>query len=144
MTMVVASSKLPTLVDAISATNFMTVIGLDFSEVEPWADLERGFYYGPEHVVKATIDVETIWLRSWTEPQMPQVVKDALSGVAATAEAGGAAPVATPAAPATPRGRGNTEEGAPAAGGRRRSRPRSPRAVASPDATAKKRTVYSR
>lgn len=116
MNLVVASSKLPALVDAISATNFMTVIGLDFTEVDPWTDLERGFYYGPEHVVNATIDVETIWLRSWTEPQMPQVVKDALAGVAATAEAGGAAPVATPAAPATPRGRGNTEEGATSRG----------------------------
>ena len=117
MSLIVASSKLPALVDAISSTNFMTVIGLDFSETDAWTDLERGFYYGPDHVVKATVDVETIWLRSWTEPLMPQAVKDTLTGAAATAE-GSSAPAAVP-APATPRGRGNSEEGATSRGGGR-------------------------
>jgi hypothetical protein len=117
MSLIVASSKLPALVDAISSTNFMTVIGLDFSEADAWTDLERGFYYGPDHVVKATVDVETIWLRSWTEPLMPQAVKDTLTGAAATAE-GSPAPAAVP-APATPRGRGNSEEGATSRGGGR-------------------------
>src|SRR5207248_669255 len=72
LTLIVASSGLPALINAISRTNFMTVIGLDFAEIDPWADLDRGYYYGSDHVVRAVVKVETVWLRSWTEAMMPQ------------------------------------------------------------------------
>ena len=40
LTLVVSASRLPELFDIFAATNFMTVIGLNLSEVDPWADLE--------------------------------------------------------------------------------------------------------
>jgi hypothetical protein len=100
--LVVSSAGLPQLINAISRTNFMTVIGLDFSEVDPWADMEKGYYYGPDHVVRAIVKVETVWLRSWTEALMPQAYKDLLTGTSSEASSP-AAPA--PAAPQTSRGR---------------------------------------
>jgi hypothetical protein len=68
---IVASDRVQTLLSALSQTNFMTVIDLDMENVDVWAELGDGYYYGPDHVVKATIMVETIWLRSWMTPYMP-------------------------------------------------------------------------
>lgn len=78
LTVVASSSRLPELINAISNTNFMTVIDCDLTEVDPWADLEKGYYYGSEHVVRAKLVIETIWLRSWILPMMPDTVRDYL------------------------------------------------------------------
>jgi hypothetical protein len=75
---VVSSARLPELMSAISRSNFMTVTGIEFTEMDPWADLEQGYYYGTEPVVRARLHLETVWLRSWTMPLMPDVVKDAI------------------------------------------------------------------
>jgi hypothetical protein len=75
LTLVVSSARLPELINAISRTNFMSVIGLTLSEVDPWAELAQGFYYGPEHVVRAEVKVESVWLRSWVAPLMPDDFK---------------------------------------------------------------------
>lgn len=106
LSLVVASSKLPEVVNAISRTNFMTVVGMDFHEIDPWADLDQGYYYGAEHVVRADLRIETIWLRSWTEPLMPQAYKDL---VAPSAEAVAAAAPSPPPAPAA-RGKGSAPD----------------------------------
>lgn len=79
MTLVVSSSRLPELLNAFARTNFMTVTDVDLSDVDVWADLDAGFFYGSEHVVRAKIMVETIWLRSWTVPFMPPDVRGYLS-----------------------------------------------------------------
>lgn len=84
MVVVVSSARLTELINAISRTNFMTVIGLDFEDVDVWADLEQGYYYGPEHVVRATVRIETIWLRSWTSPLMPPSIRLAMTGTEAS------------------------------------------------------------
>ena len=101
LSLVVSSAGLPALINAISRTNFMTVIGLDFVEIDPWADLDKGYYYGPDHVVRAVVNIETIWLRSWTEPLMPQSYRDLIAGAPA---AEGSVPAAN--VPTTSRGRG--------------------------------------
>ena len=76
---VVASSQdLPAFIDAIGKTNYMTVTDVDLDEVDVWGDLEQGFYYGGEHVVRASITIESVWLRSWLSPLMPDSVKTAL------------------------------------------------------------------
>lgn len=81
MRLVVSSERLPALFDALARTNYMTVVDLDLKELDAWADLRAGYYYGSEHVVEATIRVETVWLRSWTGPLMPQSVRTALGVV---------------------------------------------------------------
>jgi len=73
---VVASSKdLPRFIDAIGKTNYMTVTDLDIQEVDVWNDLEEGYFYGEDHTVRATMMIETVWLRSWMAPLMPDPVK---------------------------------------------------------------------
>jgi hypothetical protein len=90
MTLIVSSARLPDLVNAIARTNFMTVIGLQFEEVDIWPDLEQGYYYGLDHVIRATLDIETVWLRDWTAPLMPPRIRGALTGSEAEPDFGGA------------------------------------------------------
>lgn len=78
---VVSSERLPVLFDALARTNYMSVIDLDTRAIDSWADLRAGYYYGTEHVVEATIRIETVWLRSWTGPWMPMTVRTALNVV---------------------------------------------------------------
>ncbi|MBL8761396.1 MAG: hypothetical protein JNL50_08860 [Phycisphaerae bacterium] len=76
---IVDSSMIPRLFDAFAQTNFMTITDIDLAEVDPWSELERGFYYGDSSVVKATLEVETVWLRSWMKPWMPKVIRERLA-----------------------------------------------------------------
>jgi hypothetical protein len=78
MTVIVSSARLQDFLEAIPRTNFMTVTDLDLAEVNAWDDLKRGYYYGPEHVVRATVGIETVWLRSWTSGYMPSQMKSVL------------------------------------------------------------------
>lgn len=87
MTLIVASSRIPELFDALARTNFMTVLDADITEVDPYEHLAQGYYYGEDHVVQLRLQIETIWLRSWTVPLMPPPVRNNL-GVVAQAEGG--------------------------------------------------------
>ena len=78
LTLVVSSAKLPLFFDAVARTNFMTVTGIAMEKVDSWADLANGYYYGDENVVRVLVDIETIWLRSWTEQYFPKAVRAAL------------------------------------------------------------------
>lgn len=75
---VVAPAKLPQLLNALASTNYMTVTGVQIEPIDPWAEIEQGFFFGSDHVARAVIDVETVWLRSWTAPLMPPPVREAL------------------------------------------------------------------
>lgn len=75
---VVAPDRLPALFDALARANLMTVLRVDMDEYNPADDLREGYYYGDEHVVKAIITIETVWLRAWTVQYMPESVKRAL------------------------------------------------------------------
>lgn len=110
--LIVASEKLPELINAVSRTNFMTVVGMDLSEATPWADLEQGYYYGPDHVIRVRLRVESVWLRSWIMPLVPDGLKPAFGAEAAAAAA--AAPPPPPAPPrAAPSGAGARNKSAP-------------------------------
>lgn len=78
LTVIASSEDLPKLIDALGRTNYMTVIDLDLSPVDVWGQLQNGYYYGDDHVVRATLTIETVWLRSWTSPLMPGSVKQSL------------------------------------------------------------------
>jgi hypothetical protein len=107
ITVVVSSARLPELIDAFARTNFMTVTDVDLAEVDQWADLEAGYFYGSEHVVRARLVVETIWLRSWTVPFMPKAIREFLSIPEETKPEGDAAATeGTPAEGQTPDGSG--------------------------------------
>lgn len=88
LTVVASSRDLPRLFEALGRVNYMTVVGVDLSPVDVWADLDQGFLYGDDHVVRATLTIETVWLRSWTLPLMPDRVRTAVGAPPAAASAG--------------------------------------------------------
>lgn len=88
MTIVAASKDLPRFVDAIGKTNYMTVVDVDLEPVDVWADLDEGFFYGNDHVMRVHLTVESVWLRSWMVPLMPDPIKQALGIPVAGADEG--------------------------------------------------------
>ncbi len=75
ITMVVDSSRIPEIIEGFRRRNFMAVSDLRLSSVDVWEDLNQGFYYGPGHVIRATMTIETAWLRAWTLEFMPSDFK---------------------------------------------------------------------
>lgn len=82
---IVSTERLNQFFDALGKTNFMTVTGIQLAQIDRLDHLSQGYWYGSEPVVLATIDIETIWLRSWRTQWMPQQVRRAL-GVPDTQE----------------------------------------------------------
>ncbi|QKK07272.1 MAG: hypothetical protein HND58_03245 [Planctomycetota bacterium] len=89
MTLVVDAERLPRLFKAFSETNLITVLDMDVREVDLWADLRQGYYYGKAPVVRVDLELETVWHRDWTVPMMPQSVKSALGVVESETSDGG-------------------------------------------------------
>lgn len=88
LTLIVDASKIPEIFKALAETNLMTVLDADISEIDVWEELRKGYFYGSDApVVRAELEVETVWLRSWTTPLMPDSVKQAL-GIEVSAEGG--------------------------------------------------------
>lgn len=76
---VLSSRRVPVFIDALAATNFMTVLDMDLYRVDPVEDLRAGYYYGEnDPVVRAVFDVETVWLREWRKDLMPKEVQGGL------------------------------------------------------------------
>ncbi|MEI7657170.1 MAG: hypothetical protein WCK33_03805 [Phycisphaerae bacterium] len=98
---VVASNRLAEFLDAITKVNFMTVTRMDVRDVDVWQDLKEGYFYGNDHVVRVTLDIESLWLRSWTTKYMPHEILSVLSS-ASSGDAASAAPAAAP--PPSPQG----------------------------------------
>lgn len=69
--LIVDAERLPRLFQAFGEVNFMSVLDVDLEAVDVWKDLDEGFVYGDGSIMKATLIVETIWLREWTAPLMP-------------------------------------------------------------------------
>lgn len=75
---IVSSQRLPAFIDSLGATNFISVLDLDIQSLDVFEELKAGFYYGDENVVRATLKLESIYLRSWRSASMPQDVQAAL------------------------------------------------------------------
>lgn len=71
ISMIVDSSRIPEIIEGFRRRNFMAVSDLRINSVDVWEDLNQGFYYGSGHVVRATMTIETAWLRAWTRELMP-------------------------------------------------------------------------
>lgn len=84
---VVASPRqLPAFIDALASTGFMTVTDLDIFTLDPWDEIDAGYYFGSEPTARVQMAIETVWLRAWTGPLMPPSVRDALGVVLPDAE----------------------------------------------------------
>ena len=71
-------ARLPEIENAISEANFMTLIDLDYYEINPDQDLREGYFYGDQSLVRAQMRIETVWLRSWIEQYLPPRVREAM------------------------------------------------------------------
>jgi hypothetical protein len=90
-TLVVATSGLPALMDAIAAENFMTVLDVQIRPADSFAAASEGFIYGVEPVSIVQLRIETVWFREWTANAMPPDLRTALgiqSTPQSTADAG--------------------------------------------------------
>jgi len=81
LTAVVSAEQLPRFIDALGATNFISVTGVHLTKVDPWGELQTGYYYGPDAVVRAELDLECVYLRDWIVNYMPESVRTALGVV---------------------------------------------------------------
>ena len=76
--LIVATTHLPKLMDAIAHRNFMTVLNVRVAPADAFAAAKEGFIYGIEPVSKVNMQIETIWLREWTARMMPGELRNIL------------------------------------------------------------------
>jgi hypothetical protein len=74
--MVVASSMLPEVLNAIARQNFMTVTSLEVSSADAFVAADSGFVYGAKPVCEIKLTVESIWLRPWLAKLMPRELRE--------------------------------------------------------------------
>jgi hypothetical protein len=74
LTVIIDSSRIPQLLNALSSVNFMTVIGMDVEDVDEYEALREGFYYGSDDTVSLDLTIETLWLRSWTAGHLTEQI----------------------------------------------------------------------
>lgn len=79
LTIHVAWESLPEFFEQLRLTNFMTVIDMQFRDVDEYDALASGYLYGVSDVVEVDMVIETLWFRGWTVPLMPQMVRKALA-----------------------------------------------------------------
>ncbi|MDA1106300.1 MAG: hypothetical protein O2855_06875 [Planctomycetota bacterium] len=75
---VVETTRIPALVDALAKQNFITIVGCTITPVDSFAAARNGFLYGAQHCSQVELVIETVWLREWTGPMMPDDVRAAL------------------------------------------------------------------
>jgi len=103
--MLVDLNQLPRLWDAIQRVGFQTVVDFELTDVDEYAALQAGYYYGVDvDVWELELVIESLWLREALAEWMPPSVKDYLGmqeAVAADA-AGGVGPAGDSPPPTTP------------------------------------------
>lgn len=86
VTLIASYEKLPALINAISSYNLMTVLDADVYAVDAWDQIDKGFYAGTDFPVRVELEIETLWLRSWTTQFMPPDVRSILGIAEETTE----------------------------------------------------------
>lgn len=82
--MIVDSQRLHEVLQAINQVNLMTTLEVNLTQVDEYAALREGFWYGEDDCVQVSLLIETLWVRSWMLEEidgrrfMPRVIKEAL------------------------------------------------------------------
>lgn len=71
----VETAKIPLVTDAIVQQNFIAITNVRISPVDPFVAIQSGFFYGESPVSTVVLSLESIWLRQWTGPLMPDEVR---------------------------------------------------------------------
>ncbi|MEM9882824.1 MAG: hypothetical protein AAF800_07900 [Planctomycetota bacterium] len=67
--------RLPELFNALGSVNLMTVLNARVTALDEYELLGQRYMYGQGDVVELELIIETLWLREWTAPLMPEAVK---------------------------------------------------------------------
>lgn len=74
--LIVASRRIPEILDAFARSNLITAVDLDVANVDDLQALaSAGYSFGGDHVVRVHMRLETLWLREWTREFMPPTVR---------------------------------------------------------------------
>jgi hypothetical protein len=76
--LIVDSTAVPSIVDALARQNFMTILDLRMQQADPFDAVRGGYVFGQAPLAYLKLVVETVWLREWTSQLMPDDVKNAL------------------------------------------------------------------
>ncbi len=72
------SARIPEVFDALARQNFFTILDVRVDSVDLFESVGGGYFYGSSSVSQLTIELETVWLREWTAPFMPDELKQLL------------------------------------------------------------------
>lgn len=74
----IEAAHLPAFMEKLRTTNFMAVVKAQITDLDEYELLKEGYVYGHNDVVRATLVIESLWFRNWTEELMPKIVKEKL------------------------------------------------------------------
>jgi hypothetical protein len=69
--LVVATERIPEVLDAIARQNLMTVVNVDLRPADAFDAADEGFIYGPRPVSQLRLTIESLWMRPWVAKLMP-------------------------------------------------------------------------
>lgn len=75
--LVIATSMLPEVLNAIAAQNFMTVTNVFIRPADAFAAADEGYIYGAAPVSEVWLTIETVWMREWMAKLMPAELQQA-------------------------------------------------------------------
>lgn len=73
--LIVSAGGVNQLIDRIQSGNFIAVTDIDYSAYEAEGDLAQGYLYGSESLVRCTLTLQTVWIRSWYQEIVPPDVR---------------------------------------------------------------------
>jgi hypothetical protein len=85
--------QIPTILHELQKDKLMTVLTVDISSIDAAEADAQGFIYGTAPMVKLSLNCETLFLRKWTLPLMPDEVRNELHIASPTPDAAGGAPL---------------------------------------------------
>ena len=78
LSLIIDATQLPRILDALASQNFITPVDLDLEPADPFEAARQGYFYGAGQIARLDVELETIWLRDWMIPFMPDDVRKAL------------------------------------------------------------------
>lgn len=75
VTMVVETTKIPLVTNALVKQNFIAITDVQMSPTDPFRDIQDGFFYGEGPLSTIKFTLESVWLREWTGKFMPDEVR---------------------------------------------------------------------
>jgi hypothetical protein len=85
----VDATRLPQVLADLERNKLMTVLQVDATSVDSASELNDGFVFGKDPVVKVTLQCEALFLRSWIKDLMPKSVDSLVHGSGGPGGGGG-------------------------------------------------------